>query len=280
LKWINFGGVDPVAQNQGAATIFGQPTARGALALGAVPYWTPTIPEAFTAWGGNIPILFDSNGTRLPVPELRFKPEVVAPDNVDTTFFVPGYDPDGDGWPNFPGTSAAAPHAAGAVALLWQQSPSTTIPEMTQHLEKTALDIGASGRDDITGYGLIQLEPIVPEGGKAGKNLIGRYLPQRWITEQTSTGPVYTGNITIFNRTGKNISGPLEAAILNLPLGVTVENASGYTSSGVPFLLLPGNGSLPNNEPVRLRIRLRNPFQLPLGTFYTGFLIQLVPQGG
>jgi hypothetical protein len=119
--------------------------------------------------------------------------------------------------------------------------------------------------------------PITPP--PPGKNLIGRYLPQRWITELTDAGWVYTGNITIFNRTGKNISGPLEAAILNLPLGVTVENPSGYTSSGVPFLSLPGNGSLPNNEPIRLRIRLRNPFQLPLGTFYTGFLIQLVPLG-
>lgn len=55
------------------------------------------------------------------------------------------------------GTSMAAPHAAGAAALLASQPAFDDPDKIYQALTSTALDLDAPGRDDNTGYGLLQL---------------------------------------------------------------------------------------------------------------------------
>ena len=100
-------------------TVFGHPGARGCIAVAAHPYNDPGTPEDFTS-RGPVSIYFDRAGNRLAQPEVRWQPAVAAPDGTDTTFFYPGYDSDSDYFPNFFGTSAAAPHAAAVGALLLQ----------------------------------------------------------------------------------------------------------------------------------------------------------------
>ncbi len=173
LRWVNmnFNGM-AVFQGQGAPTIFGQPAARGAVATAAVPWFDPVTPEAFTARGGSILFLFDAQGNRLTTPEQRRKPDVAAPDGVNTTFFGTDIPQDPDTFPNFFGTSAAAPHVAAAAALLLQQAPTATGAQVAQHLRQTAVDIGPPGVDDLTGDGRIVLRPIsiTPGGGPVFPN--------------------------------------------------------------------------------------------------------------
>lgn len=103
-----------------APSIFGHPTARGANAVAAYDPFRPLLPEDYTSVGGNLPILFDSKGDRLPRPDIRRKPDIAATDLGNTTFFVSDSLLDPDEQPNFGGTSAAAPHAAGIAALALQ----------------------------------------------------------------------------------------------------------------------------------------------------------------
>jgi subtilase family protein len=112
-----------------APATFGHNCAQGAFGTAAYVYddnpsnppappFTPAV-ETFTSQGPDTKY-FDASGNRLAVAQVRSKPDIAAPDGGNTTFF--GFDYEGDGFPNFFGTSAAAPHAAGVAALLLQKA--------------------------------------------------------------------------------------------------------------------------------------------------------------
>jgi hypothetical protein len=161
LRWVAHMD-DPQAQGEGAPTIFGQVAAKGAVAVGAVPWFAPTVPESYSSLGGGLPIYFDAQGNRLASPEIRYKPDITGPDGVDNSFF--GYAPfptDPDKHPRFFGTSAATPHIAAAAALLWQQLPSIDRTSLLLHLEVTTHQARLSPGDPVTGSGLLQVFTLV-----------------------------------------------------------------------------------------------------------------------
>ena len=92
----------------------------------------------FGRWGT---ILFDQDGRPLATPALRRKPGVVAPDAVNTTFFFADREDDEDRFPNFFGTSAAAPHAAAVAALVLQANRTLFPPAVYERLRTTATDM-------------------------------------------------------------------------------------------------------------------------------------------
>jgi hypothetical protein len=53
------------------------------------------------------------------------------------------------------GTSMACPHVAAAAALAWAADPSLTVEQLRTRLQETAEDLGAAGRDNLYGYGLV-----------------------------------------------------------------------------------------------------------------------------
>ena len=103
--------------NPFAPSAYGHPAAAGAIAV-AADFWGNTQSTEFYSSLGPIPIWLNGDGVRLAKPEIRQKPEIAAPDGVDTTAFFGNPGLAGDPNPQFYCTSAAAPHAAAATALL------------------------------------------------------------------------------------------------------------------------------------------------------------------
>jgi subtilisin family serine protease len=60
-----------------------------------------------------------------------------------------------DTYDSISGTSMACPHAVGVAALVWAVSPNSTAGNVATAIEQTAKDLGASGKDDTYGYGLV-----------------------------------------------------------------------------------------------------------------------------
>ena len=173
VKYIDFdGGTSGAEFATNSSTSFGHPNAAGAAGVGAAFYQQtpefgqdPPLLESFSSAGGT-PILFDTAGTPLPSPDIRPQPRFVAPDGTNTTFFppFPNSDADGDGFPNFFGTSAAAPHAAAVAGLMLEAAggPSSLTPdEVYTTLEDTAIDMESPGFDFDSGFGLIQADAAV-----------------------------------------------------------------------------------------------------------------------
>jgi len=86
-----------------------------------------------------------------PVREMRQKPDVSAPTNVDVS---------GSGnFPlSFPGTSAAVPHVVALVAQLASAFPDATRDEIKQALFEGATNHGAPGWNPVYGFGLVNAE--------------------------------------------------------------------------------------------------------------------------
>lgn len=171
VKYVNYGHtMTGLTFDTQSSTVVGHANSATGASVGAA-YYADTPPfgtavpvlEDYSSVGGT-PIFFDTSGNRISTmaaPLIRNHPNFVGPDGADTTFF--GFDTDGNGLPNFYGTSAAAPHVAALAALMIQAGGTdpfgffnATPTQINSALSTTALDMGTAGYDYSTGWGLVR----------------------------------------------------------------------------------------------------------------------------
>lgn len=71
------------------------------------------------------------------------------------------------GYAYMSGTSMATPHVAAAAAVAWSAAPEKSNAQIRDVLRQTAYDLGDSGRDIATGFGLVQVSTAVDQLGYA-----------------------------------------------------------------------------------------------------------------
>lgn len=185
LAWLDDGARSTITNSAqtNSATVQGHPGAAGAAAVGAAFFVdtplcrvvTKAQLEYFSSLGGS-PILFDTSGNRLPTPVVRQKPDFVTADGVNNTFLgftlasatPPIQDSstvmqcaNNPSYPNFFGTSAAAPHAAGLAALMLQANSAVTPTDIYDAMRFTAAAMVNPSPDFTTGYGMLQAGPAL-----------------------------------------------------------------------------------------------------------------------
>ncbi len=67
------------------------------------------------------------------------------------------------GYAELSGTSMASPHVAGVAALIWRNVPEASPQAVRAAMTQTALDLGAPGRDNSFGYGLVQAQAALEQ---------------------------------------------------------------------------------------------------------------------
>ena len=183
LKYVNRGGGTPSEWLTSSSTSYGHSSAGEAFAVAAAPYFNQRVPESLTSKAGPITYLFSPTGAPLSAPIIRQKPNITTVDDTNTTFF--GSDSDGDGFPNFAGTSAAAPHAAAVAALLRSSEPTLTPAQVYSRMMASARLIGMSVTDPYTGPGLLDAfttlyGPVVKAAPPVAEDFEKGALPVSW----------------------------------------------------------------------------------------------------
>ena len=204
--------------NTNSPTIQGHPSAATAAAVGAAFFFntpqcgtSPATLEQFSSAGGD-PTLFDTSGNRLATPVFRPKPDFVAPDGVNNTMLgdtladqkqsfttnIAGC-VDNESFPNFFGTSAAAPHAAAAAALMLQANPALTPTQIITAMQTTAAPMTgtnpSTSYDYDDGHGFVQIDAAFGQ------------LPAAAPSVSVSPTSITVGSSATLSWVGLNVSG-------------------------------------------------------------------------
>lgn len=263
FKYIIFRGEGTIMDFQsGTSSIVGHPNAEGTISVGAmlyadIPPFTPVWPgvASFSSRGGT----FTRQGSGSSFTQ-RNHPVLVGPNGVNTTVNLGGAQfNDGDTYPNFFGTSAAAPHVAAVGALLIEGRKKFNLQNTVTPNEIRQQLVSSAGKFTYLpgsfsfegGYGYVQADSAVAQIANA-RPVIST-LEAVVAGSQNGTAPF---EVRI---TGKYLTGTTQIYVDNTPVNTTVTfNAA--TGVGTATAIVPDIAE--DTDPA---FQLFNPAKSPSG---------------
>jgi serine protease len=143
------------------------------------------------------------------------------------------------GYEAWNGTSTATPHVAGAAALVWSANPAWTNVEIREALQQSAEDLGAAGRDNAYGYGLVKAyeawvalggggseppPPPPPPGGQLSVSVV----TDKAVYQNRETVTI-TATVT---RDGNPVDGATANMVITSPNGKTITGSGTTNANG------------------------------------------------
>ncbi len=178
------------------------------------------------------------------------KPDICAPDRVDT-YIHPGKESRLFGFllsatGGFSGTSASAPHVAGAAALLWNRFPDATAADIRAMLEGNATTFDGELRNNRCGAGLLNLPATVARPSirlvsavriiEPGPYYAGQAVTAQFTIQNVGSGCMFLGAVTLGGRAQNN-------SVLDFPWNRDIVLCEGDQYTYSELMKLPSSGN-------------------------------------
>jgi hypothetical protein len=123
----------------------------------------------------------------------------------------------------------ATPHVSGVAALIWSADLTLTNVQIRDAMNATALDLGAAGRDNAYGYGLVQAYAAWQHLGGGG---ITDTPPTVSITSPLA-GAIVSGTVSIVQANASDDVGVswVEFFVDDMSIGVDTDGSDGWSVS-------------------------------------------------
>jgi len=190
-------------------------------------------------------VFYSSQG---PTLDGRRKPDIAAPAHVSSVTYGEFAD---DEW-GFGGTSAAAPHVAGAAALVLSAFPHYAPDDVIDFLQNRAEDLGPSGPDDQYGYGLLTLGPVPTQAQPS----IERIEPSEGTVGSTVEARIVGTNlqeISSVTFSGDGVTAIIRGGVTSTTLPITISIASDASTGTRTFWVSSPRGRI-HSDGVTFRI--------------------------
>jgi len=174
-----------------------------------------------------------------PTIDGRVKPDIAGQARTSSSVYGPAAGCTG----GFAGTSASAPHVAGAAALVAETNPAFTPAQVQSFLEAQAIDLGAPGKDNLYGSGRLWLGSAEPEA--PGATFVP-LTPARLLDSRFGngvTGPFSAGVPRTFQVTGQG-GVPATATAVTGNLTATSQTQAGFVFLGPDPVASPTSSTL------------------------------------